>query len=505
MKVAWWIIALAAAATGVVVWLIQLTGATPPAGLDALGQPIESTTAAIRDTTLALGLTLLGAYLAGKAAAAVGLAKITGFLVFGAVVGPSTLGLISHDTLPKLQLANGLAISLIALTAGGEIELSFIKKQLKSISIVLGAEMVAVGIAITAAAYFILTQTGILEGATTPTIVLISAIVAVVMIANSPAVAIAIISETRARGPMAQTVLAVSVLKDLVLIILFALITTLTLSNLSHYDPARIGQPQSVDQVVTEQNQGLDAEDQQFVAEEDGSELAEQVVQDASTQQPKKPKSATWKIGGSLLFGLLIGALLAFYVKFINAHMAFFIVGSAFAIALISQEISVEPLIVALTAGLVMRNMFESSSGSFFHALEDLSFPVYTLFFAVAGAKIEWGPLAEIAHYVALLLAVRYVAVWAGTTLGTKLAGIEKPAQTWIWTGFIPQAGVSLALAIVVRDTFPDWSFGPFLFALLLSTIALNELVGPILFKFGLAKAGETHTDPSTSSSENPQ
>lgn len=494
MKRPWWFIALAAAATGLLVFLIQRTGVAPPDGFDPLGKPIDSTAQAIRQTALALGLTLLGSYLAGKAAAAVGLAKITGFLVFGAIVGPSTLGLISYETLPKLQLANGLAISLIALTAGGEIELSFIKKHLRSISIVLTAEMIAVGLAITAAGYFIITQTGIVEGVTTPTAILISSLIAVVMIANSPAVAIAIIAETKARGPMAQTVLAVSVLKDLVLIILFALITTLTLSNLTNYDPATVGKQQSVQAAAAED---ASAEQLEYVTGNDVSEDSS-LQSDGDEQTPRKPKSATWKIGGSLLFGILIGVLLALYVKFINAHMAFFILGSAFAIALISQEIYVEPLIVALTAGLVMRNMFQLSSESFFHALEDLSFPVYTLFFAVAGAKIEWGPLAEIAYYVALLLAVRYFAVWSGTTLGTKLAKIEKPAQGWIWTGFIPQAGVSLALAIVVRDTFPNWSFGPFIFALLLSTIALNELVGPILFKFGLARAGEV--DPETNS-----
>jgi trehalose 6-phosphate synthase len=57
------------------------------------------------------------------------------------------------------------------------------------------------------------------------------------------------------------------------------------------------------------------------------------------------------------------------------------------------------------------------------------------------------------------------------------------------WTGLISQAGITLGLAAVVAAEFPGW--GQQLQLLLVGSIAINELVGPILFRRGLAAAGD--------------
>lgn len=61
--------------------------------------------------------------------------------------------------------------------------------------------------------------------------------------------------------------------------------------------------------------------------------------------------------------------------------------------------------------------------------------------------------------------------------------------ERYAWTGFISQAGVALGLAVLIRRTFPDWG-GP-LQTLVISMIAIHELIGPVLFRWGLDRAGE--------------
>ena len=51
------------------------------------------------------------------------------------------------------------------------------------------------------------------------------------------------------------------------------------------------------------------------------------------------------------------------------------------------------------------------------------------------------------------------------------------------------QAGITLGFASVVAAEFPGW--GNQLQLLLVASIAIHELVGPILFRRGLAQAGE--------------
>ena len=73
---------------------------------------------------------------------------------------------------------------------------------------------------------------------------------------------------------------------------------------------------------------------------------------------------------------------------------------------------------------------------------------------------------------------------------------IGAPARRWMWTAFVPQAGVSLALAAIIESEFTDepWSAG--FYTLMLSVIAVHELVGPVLMKLGIARSdGRTLQD----------
>ncbi len=58
---------------------------------------------------------------------------------------------------------------------------------------------------------------------------------------------------------------------------------------------------------------------------------------------------------------------------------------------------------------------------------------------------------------------------------------------------WISQAGLTLGLSLVIERTFP--SIGPGFRSLVVAVVAINEVVGPILFKSSLDRAGESSPD----------
>ena len=67
------------------------------------------------------------------------------------------------------------------------------------------------------------------------------------------------------------------------------------------------------------------------------------------------------------------------------------------------------------------------------------------------------------------------------------MAGVKN----WLWTAFVPQAGVSLALAAIIEQQFSDRAWSAEFYTLMLAVIAFHELVGPVLMKFGIVRSGD--------------
>jgi hypothetical protein len=60
---------------------------------------------------------------------------------------------------------------------------------------------------------------------------------------------------------------------------------------------------------------------------------------------------------------------------------------------------------------------------------------------------------------------------------------------SWAWLGLISQAGVALGLATIVAERLPG--IGAAIQLITVGVIAVNETVGPVLFRMALSRAGE--------------
>ena len=62
--------------------------------------------------------------------------------------------------------------------------------------------------------------------------------------------------------------------------------------------------------------------------------------------------------------------------------------------------------------------------------------------------------------------------------------------QRWGAAPLISQAGLTLGLSVVIEKAFPQFGVG--FRSLAIATVAINEFIGPILFKIALDRNGES-------------
>jgi Kef-type K+ transport system membrane component KefB len=121
--------------------------------------------------------------------------------------------------------------------------------------------------------------------------------------------------------------------------------------------------------------------------------------------------------------------------------------------------------------------------------MDRVSFPIYIGFFAITGAKIDVDVL-KTAWFLGLVVVIsRTIMIYIGSFISGKLAGDPPRIYKNTWLGFITQAGVSLGLLSEVVRRFPD--IGIPIQTILIAAITINQLVGPVAFKYALFKVGE--------------
>jgi Kef-type K+ transport system membrane component KefB len=392
--------------------------------------------------TLVLGFLLLAASLAGSAANQFGLPRVTGYIVLGVLVGPGVLALLQTGDVSALRTIDDIAISLIALSAGGELRVSELRRRGRAMAGIMLTEMAAVFVVTAGGVLVLSSMLPFTQGEGIVTVLTIAMIFGSVAIANSPSVAIAVINDSGSRGPVTSTVLGVTVMKDVLVIVLFAVALAMARAILM--------------------DSGLDV----------GLAL-----------------DLGWEIGGSLVVGAISGWLISLYLGRWGAYSIPFVLGAAFINAEIAHVLHLEVLLLSLSAGFFVENVNPPRGDRFIEAVEANSLPFYALFFTLAGTKIDPASLQSLGLFVALFVVLRGAAIFSGTWLGARLTGAEPAVARYAWTGFVSQAGVTLGMVVIASRAFPEW--GGELVTLFVAMVAVHELVGPVLFQKGLEWAGE--------------
>jgi len=390
--------------------------------------------------TYALGIIMLTGFVTGNIVKKIKLPAVTGYILVGLLVGPFALKLISHKNVQDLQLLNGLALSLIALTAGGEIKFSGLKKNLKTILSVLILQSFFIIIGITGLILLLSLVFPFFQNpAFFPDIKFVIAaglLLGIISTASSPSTTLAVIVECKKKNRTTELILSIVMLKDIAILFLFVigLSVSRTLVGGTEFDPGRI-------------------------------------------------LSILGEITGSLGVGIIIGIIIVLYLKFVRKDEIVFILALCFFTYEIFEPIHLHPLLIMMIAGFVVEN-FSSEGGKLIEHLEAISPPVYIIFFTLSGAAVNISYLKSLWLATILIVIFRMLFKYLGTYAGGLISKEERVIKRRLWMTFISQAGLSLGMAKIIENNFSG--FGGNISALIISIIVVNQIIGPLMLKFFL-------------------
>jgi Kef-type K+ transport system membrane component KefB len=401
----------------------------------------EETSLVGSGATLAFGFVLLAALQSGTLFSGLRLPRLTGYLVCGFLAGPSITNLVTERMLGDLKLVNGVAIGLIALSAGGELSFRRIRGRLTAILATGGAALAMAVLVISAAVLAASPLLGFMGEMPWDQRAVVALTMGVVFSALSPTVTLALISESGAAGPISEMSLGIVVVGDLVIVLAFAAVNALASSTFGQADAG-----------------GMTA--------------------------------LLWHLFGSIGAGVLFALVLFVYLKLVNLRVPLFVFGMCFLCAEAGTRLHLDPLLVCLTAGLFLENLTDIEGDKLVHEIQPAAMPTFAVFFAVAGAGLHWHVFQLVAPIAACLAVVRAAALYGGGRLGMAIAGVPAEEQRWLHFALYSQSGVAIGLAILLRERFGG-SWGEPASACILGGVMINEMVGPLLFKIALARSGE--------------
>ncbi len=420
-----------------------------------------------KETIIALGgflIIALSANHISKFFAKIKFPLITGLLLAGIFAGPFAFKLIPVENAKSLNFLNEISLAFIAFAAGSELYLKEIRGQFKSILWnTLGQLVITFGLGVLgvflASDYIPFMADMSFEGK-----MAVAILMATIFVARSPSSAIAVINELRAKGPFTQTSIGVTVVKDVLVIILFAVCFALAKTFLS-------GEPFSLASL--------------------GFLLIELLV--------------------SFGLGRLIGIIIKWFFKFkMNKHLKVSIlIALGYSVYLfaawlgeftaqeyiLGHRFYVEPLLICILGSYYVTN-YSTSRPEFIELLHETGPVIYVVFFTLTGASLALDVLVEVFGIAVIFFFVRLLGMILAGYVGGTLARDPWKFRHLNWMPYVTQAGVGLGLATLIKHTFPE--FGVEFETIIVGVIVINQVVGPPLFKYALHKVEETHEKAET-------
>ncbi|HWE30667.1 MAG TPA: cation:proton antiporter, partial [Polyangia bacterium] len=394
----------------------------------------------------ATGFLLLAGTLASEQLEWFRVPHLTAYIIAGIVAGPYVLNLIDHTTVEQLSTANPLALALIALAGGAELRLADLRKGARSLAWATLMQSLPV-FAITTVLFAALSPLlPFLHGLSWTLVAGVSLMWGVISVTRSPSATLGVLSQTRAQGPIAQTTLATVMTSDVVVLIMLATVVTLT----------------------------------------------KPLVEPGATLSTRAFHALGREVLGSVSLGTTLGLLLTLYLRFVNRSFLLVLLLLGFGFTEVLHYLRFEPLLTFLVAGFIVQNL-SLQGAKFLHAIEGLGSVVYVVFFASAGAHLEVPILRQLWPVALALCAGRALVTVGAHRVAARLADDAPMVRRWGWSGLVSQAGVALGIGAVIERSLP--SIGGGIRSLVVATIAINEMVGPVLFKLALDKTGESRRE----------
>ena len=421
---------------------------------------------------ITVSIAMLAGLLMSRPAKLLKLPAVTAYLVAGILVGPFLLGAIDLSALglpithlgfskadfgilegtvanPAFELICDVALGFIAFAIGNEFRMSELKAIGKQATVIGILQAVAATVLVDGA--LIALHFAIGDVLSLPAAVILGAIAS----ATAPAATLMVVRQYKAKGKLTNLLLPIVALDDAVGLVLFSI-------SLGIAKALGSGSPSIVSVLV--------------------NPLLEVVL--------------------SLALGLVMGYLFTVCERFFHSGSKRMSLSITFVLITVALsmlhfeigevEIGFSSLLVCMMLGTVFCNLCDFSADIMDRA-DKWTAPLFVLFFVLSGAELRldiltngWIILVGVVYIIS-----RALGKYFGTMGSAKLTGCDEKIQRYLGITLLPQAGVALGMSSIVMQTMP--ADGVLVRNIVLFSVLVLELVGPVLTKWALSRAGEIH------------
>jgi hypothetical protein len=283
----------------------------------------------------------------------------------------------------------------------------------------------------------------------------VSLIAASIMVTQSPASAIAVVAEMKAKGQFTSTFLGITVLTDIVVLLLYSLCAAVANANCA--------------------------------ADANGFHVLDLLI-------------TVLCLLAAGVFGYTFGKIIIFLLWIPRVHGEWAVLPLGYAVFKVSHwftewsteewghGVNFDPLLICIFAGYVVANQSRNRR-KFLRFMGSCGPIIFIPFFTLTGAGLNLLTMRDGAGFAVIVFVVRAVTFLVGSGLGGHYTGMEPLQLKTLWTAMLTQAGVSLGIAAEVAIAFP--AFGRDFQSTIVSCVLINQVVGPVLCKWALRKNGE--------------
>jgi Kef-type K+ transport system membrane component KefB len=204
-------------------------------------------------------------------------------------------------------------------------------------------------------------------------------------------------------------------------------------------------------------------------------------------------KAPMASLGGSLLLGAVIGLVLSRVAPMARNRQEILIIilGTAFLSSELARiGLKYSPLLINITIGFVLVNLCPLKD-RLFDALESVELPIYITFFSLQGAHLDIRVLKGLGlvgiAYVLARIATKVLGAWVGAAITGAPGSIRK----FMGPALFPQAGIAIGMCVAVGNEPSCSAYAPTVTTVVLASVLINELIGPVAVNISLEKVGE--------------
>ncbi len=390
---------------------------------------------------LLVGLILVLALAGGHLVKVLRVPEVVGYFFVGLFLGPSFSNILTHDAVATLEVFSEIALGLILFSIGSIFEFDNLRavgrRTLDLTGYVMAGTILLVSLTLT------------LLGSDWRMALLLGTIATEI----SPIATILVLRELNSSGPLTDSVNNLLALNNVGCLVVFG-VATFLVRLLSGGDP-----------------------NTSFVFFL-GREFFLLV----------------WGIAGSVALGILLGYILAAWGRRVDEHgeVLILVLGMILLAVGASHLLGLSSLIATMTLGATLINLARESR-HLFDVLGKTDPPLYAIFFVLAGAHLDVSSLGVIGVAGIAYTIARIIGKVAGAWLGARKLGYPDVVRNYLGISLVAHAGVAIGLALQLKTIFPE--LAETISAIILGSVLINEVAGPMLTKLAIGRAGERHAE----------